>query len=72
MVLSRVIRLTPNEFEEEPGNRISGFRGTSYAHGVRTLNAMGDITLIDGVRDATGERKRPKADPEKRRRSKHR
>ncbi|HQW99711.1 MAG TPA: hypothetical protein PLV08_14395 [Flavobacteriales bacterium] len=72
VVLSRVIRLTPNEFEEEPGNRISGFRGTSYAHGVRTLNAMGDITLIDGVRDATGERKRPKADPEKRRRSKHR
>lgn len=53
VVLNRIIRLGPDVFEEEPGRRITGFPGTTYAKGIRTISAMGDITLIDGLRGPT-------------------
>lgn len=61
VILNKVEVLTPDEFLETPFKRIDGFRGTVYGNGVRTLCAMGDITLIDGVRLATPSRppKRP-------------
>ncbi len=60
VVLNRVLALTPHNFKEEPGKRINGFRGSVYGNGLRTLSAMGDITLIDGVRSGGGEVARPK------------
>lgn len=50
VILNKIVVLTPDEFQEVPGNRIAGFRGSVYGHGVRTIAAMGDITLIDGIR----------------------
>lgn len=60
VILNRIEVLTPDRFEELPGNRISGFKGTAYAHGVRTLAAMGDITLIDGMRSTVLAKPAPK------------
>ena len=50
VTLNRITTLTTKEFKEEVGKRIEGFPGTAYAKGIRTLCAMGDITLIDGLR----------------------
>lgn len=50
VVLNKVLLLTPDEFQEEPGRRIDGFSATSYGRGVRTICAMGDVTLVDGLR----------------------
>jgi hypothetical protein len=70
VVLNRVIRLTTNEFEEEPGKRIEGFRGTIYGKGIRTVCAMGDITLIDGSRGGAPE-KQPERSSERRHKGRH-
>ncbi len=75
VVLNKVIRLTTAFFEEEPGRRITGFAGTTYAKGVRTLSAMGDITLIDGLRGASPSARTvldKKPQDRKRRKSKNR
>ncbi|HQV76222.1 MAG TPA: hypothetical protein PLE78_12075 [Flavobacteriales bacterium] len=57
VTLNRVKRLSTTEFEEEVVRRIEGFPGTVYAKGIRTMCAMGDITLIDGLRGAGVEKK---------------
>jgi hypothetical protein len=54
VILNHVTRLTPTEFEETPGKRITGIRGSVYGGGIRTLCAMGEVTLIDGLRIRTG------------------
>jgi len=72
--LNRVDLLTPDLFVETPVRRIDGFPATAYGQGVRTINALGDITLVDGLRSpvvdgakANGSRGRGK--PKKKRRS---
>ena len=50
VVINRILTLTPDLFAEEPAKRMESFRGTQYGHGVRTLCAMGPITLVDGLR----------------------
>ena len=50
LVLNRVIRLTPEEFEEEPHSVISPDPSGKYPVGLHTINAMGSATLIDGAR----------------------
>jgi len=57
VTLNRVKRLSTTEFEEEVVKRIQGFPGTVYAKGIRTMCAMGDITLIDGLRGVGVEKK---------------
>jgi len=72
VVLNRIDELTPQRFREVPMKRFAGFRGTTYGHGVRTLCAMGNITLVDGVRDplavaARSSKKTKKDDPRRKR-----
>ena len=72
VVLNRIDELTPQRFREVPMKRFAGFRGTTYGHGVRTLCAMGNITLVDGVRDplavaARSSKKIKKDDPRRKR-----
>jgi hypothetical protein len=50
VVLNRVTRLDTYGFAEEAVRRIDGFSATTYGRGVRTLSAMGDVTLVDGLR----------------------
>ena len=51
IIINRVIRLTPTEFEEEPAAVIEPFKNSPYPDGVHTIAAVGhNITLIDGNR----------------------
>lgn len=50
IVINRVTRLTPSEFEEEPVAVVEPHPEGPYPEGVHTLSAVGDATLIDGFR----------------------
>jgi hypothetical protein len=50
VVLNKVLRLTPQEFEEEPALRIEPNGRGPYPAGLHTISAVGDLTLIDGKR----------------------
>ena len=52
IVINRVTRLTPSEFEEEPVAVIEPYQDGPYPEGMHTLSAVGDMTLIDGCRTA--------------------
>lgn len=47
--INRVELLTPDAFHETPVRRLEGFPATAYGQGVRTVSAIGDITLVDGL-----------------------
>jgi hypothetical protein len=49
IVLNRVVRLTPTEFEEETVAKVDPVPGP-YSCGLHTLSAIGDSTLVDGKR----------------------
>ncbi len=50
IVLNKVTTLSPDDFMEEPGRILEGFASTAYGRGMRTLCAMGEVTLVDGLR----------------------
>jgi hypothetical protein len=50
VVINRVTRLTPTEFEEEPAAVVAPFADTPYPNGVHTLSSMGDVTIVDAKR----------------------
>lgn len=50
IIFNRVVELTPTTFHEEAGRVLNGFEGTQYGDGIRTVCAMGDLTLVDGLR----------------------
>jgi hypothetical protein len=50
IVINKVVRLTPEEFEEEPVAIIEPERNSKYSDGIHTLAAAGDMTLVDGKR----------------------
>ena len=51
IVINRVTRLTPTQFEEEPAAVVGPLAGSPYPDGTHTISAVGDITLIDAKRD---------------------
>ena len=50
IVLNRVLRLTLTEFKEEQVAVIEPYRDGPYPDGLHTISAVGDVTIIDGVR----------------------
>ena len=50
VVINQVRKLTPTEFEEEPVANVDPDRHGPYPHGLHTLSAWGQRTLIDGKR----------------------
>ena len=50
VVLNRVTRLTPTEFEEQPVATIEPYANSEYPHGIHTISAAGGVTLVDGKR----------------------
>lgn len=50
ITINRVVRLTPEEFREEPIVTIRPFRDGPFTHGIHTLSALGSRTLVDGKR----------------------
>lgn len=71
VVLNKVTELTPDRFNEESHRRIEGFPSTAYGRGVRTVCAMGDLTLVDGLRSPVVEGSRANGSRSKRRRHHH-
>lgn len=47
IVLNRVIKLTPTEFDEEEVSVVGPYFESDYPDGVHTLSSVGNITLID-------------------------
>lgn len=50
IVINRVRKLTPTEFEEEPAKVLEPFPDGRYPDGVHTLSRLGEWTLVDGMR----------------------
>jgi hypothetical protein len=50
VVINRVVRLTPDEFEEEVVARVQPDPDGPCPDGLHTLSAVGDLTLVDGKR----------------------
>lgn len=51
ITLNRVLRLTPEEFAEEPAASIEPLPDGPFPDGLHTISAVGDMTLIDGKRN---------------------
>lgn len=52
VVIQRMIRLTPAEFEETTAAAVEPSKSGPYPDGLHTVSAVGDMTLIDGKRTA--------------------
>jgi hypothetical protein len=50
IVINRIRRLTPTQFEEEPVATVEPDRKGSYPEGLHTLSQVGNFTLVDGKR----------------------
>jgi hypothetical protein len=50
VVINRVLKLSPDEFREEPAAAVAPASDTLYREGLHTLSAVGDITLVDSKR----------------------
>ena len=48
ITLNHIVRLTTAEFREEPVATVGPLGGGPYAHGLHTLSAVGNRTLVDG------------------------
>ena len=62
VALMRVLELSPTAFREELVKTIGPLKGSAWSHGMGTLSAVGDLTLVDGKRPmSAGDRgARPK------------
>ena len=50
ITLNRVLRRTPTEFKEEQVAVVEPYRDSPYPDGLHTISAVGDVTIVDGVR----------------------
>ncbi len=50
IILNRIRKLTPTEYEEEPVQVIEPFTKGPYRDGIHTISAFGDRTIVDGLR----------------------
>ncbi len=50
IIINKIVKLTPTEFEEKQVVTIEPNRNSPYPHGIHTISGAGDITILDGVR----------------------
>jgi hypothetical protein len=50
VVINRILRLTPTDFQEELIAYVEPITDSPYVAGLHTLSSFGDLTLIDGKR----------------------
>lgn len=62
VIFNRVVELDADRYHEEAQHTLPGFPRTTYNKGIRTVCAMGDITLVDGIRPAPEAREMEAAD----------
>jgi len=49
IVLNRIVKLTPSEFEEEKARLVEPPKKGRYRDGIHTISAVGNWTLVDGL-----------------------
>lgn len=52
IVINRVTKLTPTQFEEETEAVVEPYADSDYPHGLHTLSSAGSATLLDGKHSA--------------------
>ena len=50
IVINKVIKLTEDEFEETNYLELTQQRGSRFSDGMHTINAAGDVIIVDGIR----------------------
>ena len=50
MAVNQILKLTPDEFIEQPVSFIEPVTGSLFGKGLHTLSGSGNITLVDGKR----------------------
>ncbi len=50
ITLNRVLKLTPEEFEEEQAGSVEPFEDGPYPDGIHTIAGVGEMTVVDGMR----------------------
>ena len=50
IIINRVLTLSPSKFKEEEVAVIEPLRNGPYPHGIHTVSAIGNMTLVDGKR----------------------
>jgi hypothetical protein len=51
VAVNRILRLSPDDFEEETVSHVEPLQGSEYGRGLHTLSAAGSCTLIDGKKN---------------------
>lgn len=51
ILINRIVRLSPTEFEEEQAAVVEPYKDGPYPNCLHTLSAAGDVTVIDGARN---------------------
>lgn len=69
IIINRITTLTPDRFNEKLVKRMEPVPGP-WSYGLHTLSALGDITLVDGMRKRTGK-DRSKSERKKDRKSRN-
>ncbi|MGB3870095.1 MAG: hypothetical protein WA937_11620 [Flavobacteriales bacterium] len=54
IIFNRIVSLTPTQFHEQAAKRMEPVPGP-WSHGLHTVSAMGDVTLVDGMRKHSGK-----------------
>ena len=65
VALMRVLELSPTSFREELVKTIGPLKGSAWSHGMGTLSAVGDLTLVDGKRPMSSRKAAPARDRRK-------
>ena len=56
LVVNEIVELTPEHFEERPIRVLGPMTESAFPHGLHTLSACGDLTLVDGKSEALSAR----------------
>ena len=61
LTINRIVELSPRAFREEPVLSLRPSDASLWPHGMHTINGIGDVTIVDGLRVEGRKRSRPRA-----------
>src|SRR3989441_25537 len=50
LTINRIVELTPRAFREEPVLSLRPSQSSPWPHGIHTINSIGGVTVVDGLR----------------------
>ena len=51
IVINKILKLSPDDFEEQEYKTISPKKNSKYSDGLHTISSVGNFTLVDGLRN---------------------